>query len=207
MDIPDHPLNKGKRPAALMSDSEKAQAAEVLRKQLESKYLVIPPGQEGKPGRCGICMENIQVEFMEDDGDGEWVWKNAVKVDNKVGLTSSFDLDIILTFLYQIYHATCHHDWSTSAYNKKREVDGSRQGTPDVQLRITGSSPKGTPQRLKSDSPRTPPSRLAALAGTKRKAAVNVETTPTASHSSKEGTPLLKVEDDEPRIKRRAIEV
>lgn len=121
-------------------------------------------------------------------------------------------LRLILTsyshFLIQIYHATCHHDWSLSAYNKKRleDVDGSRQGTPDIQSRIAGS-PKGTPQRIKSDSPRTPPSRLAALAGTKRKAAVNVEATPTASQSSKEGTPLLKVEDDEPRIKRRAIEV
>lgn len=84
-----------------MSEAEKAQAAETLRKQLESKYLVVPPGQEGKPVRCGICTENIQVEFMEDDGDGEWVWKNAVKVDNKVRLTSSFfDPDIILTYYF-----------------------------------------------------------------------------------------------------------
>lgn len=81
-----------------MSEKDKAQAAEALQKQLEAKFIVVPPGQEGKPARCGICMENIQVEFMEDDDDGEWVWKNAVKVDNKVCSISSPHLDIILTF-------------------------------------------------------------------------------------------------------------
>ncbi|KAG8852179.1 hypothetical protein FRB91_006841 [Serendipita sp. 411] len=153
--------------------------------ELESKVIVISPGEEGKEIRCAICTEAIRVEFLEEDGDGDWVWKNAVKVDNK------------------IYHATCHHDWSTSSYNKNRLVDkGSRQGTPEIPSR-EGT----TPQRLKSDSPRTPPTRLLTVAGTKRKAVANLETGGvTASPSSKEGSPLTKTAGDEPRIKRRAIQ-
>ena len=78
-------MNKGKRPATVLTDKQKAEAAEVLRKALEAKYLVVPPGEEGKEVRCAICTEKINVEFMEeDDGDGDWVWRNAVKVDNKV---------------------------------------------------------------------------------------------------------------------------
>lgn len=185
-DIPEHSLNKGKRPATVLTDKQKAEAAEALRKELEAKYLVVPPGEEGKEVRCAICTEKINVEFMEeDDGDGDWVWRNAVKVDNK------------------IYHATCQHDWSTSSFNKSRLANGgSRQATPDV----IGSRDSGTPQRIKTDSPRTPPTRLLAVAGTKRKANAP-ESGKQASPSSKEGTPLVKAETDEPRIKRRAIEV
>ncbi|KAG8834878.1 hypothetical protein FRC17_006623 [Serendipita sp. 399] len=189
-DISDHSLNKGKRPAVVLTEKQKAEAAEALRKELESKVIIIPPGEEGKEMRCAICTEPIRVEFLEEDGDGDWVWKNAVRVDNK--------------YWVQIYHATCHHDWSTSSYNKNRLMDnrGSRQGTPEVPSR-DGT----TPQRLKSDSPRTPPSRLLTVAGTKRKAGTNIETTgSSASPSSKEGTPLLKTAGDEPRIKRRAIQ-
>ncbi|KAG8821795.1 hypothetical protein FRC19_007243 [Serendipita sp. 401] len=184
-DISEHSLNKGKRPPAVLTEKQKAEAAEALRKELESKVIVISPGEEGKEIRCAICTEAIRVEFLEEDGDGDWVWKNAVKVDNK------------------IYHATCHHDWSTSSYNKNRLVDkGSRQGTPEIPSR-EGT----TPQRLKSDSPRTPPTRLLTVAGTKRKAVANLETAGvTASPSSKEGSPLTKTAGDEPRIKRRAIQ-
>jgi len=187
-DIPEHPLNNGKRSSGQLSEKQKVEAAEVLKKELEAKFLIVPVGEEGKEARCGICMETIQIEYKTDeDGEGEWVWQNAVRVDNK------------------IYHATCHHDWSTSSFNRLRlEVaKNSRQATPEVQSR----GADGTPQRLKSDSPRTPPSKLAAIAGTKRKAVNQTEPAKAASLSSKEGTPLLvKSEEDEPRIKRRAIQ-
>lgn len=185
-DIPEHSLNKGKRPLAKMSEKQKAEVAEATRKELEAKYIIVPPGEEGKELRCAICMEKISLEFMEEDGDGDWVWKNAVKVDNK------------------IYHATCHHDWANSTFNKQRLLEGemSRQGTPDTSSRMDT-----TPLRLKSDSPKTPPSQLLSIAGTKRKAAPSIDTAKPASPSSKEGTPVVRGDDDEPRIKRRAIQV
>jgi pre-mRNA cleavage complex 2 protein Pcf11 len=201
-DIPDHPLNQGKRPLARMSDKQKAEVAEATRKELEAKFIIVPPGEEGKELRCGICMEKVNLEFMEEDGDGEWVWKNAVKVDNKVG--SSPRSGSQLTSKSKIYHATCHYDWSNSTFNKQRLLEGglSRQGTPEAISRL-----EGTPIRMKSNSPKTPPVQLLSLAGTKRKATSGVEAAKPASPSSKEGTPMLRGDDDEPRIKRRAIQV
>ena len=173
-----------------------------MRKELEAKFIVVPSGEEGKELRCGICMEKINLEFMEEDGDGDWVWKNAVRIDNKVG--SSPQSGSRLTSKSKIYHATCHYDWSNSSFNKQRHLEGSssRQGTPEVASRVDG-----TPLRLKSDSPKTPPSHLLSLAGTKRKATSGVESANLASPSSKEGTPVLRGDNDEPRVKRRAIQV
>lgn len=187
-DIPEHPLNKTKRSFAKMTDKQRAEAVEALRKELEAKFLIVPPGEEGKEVRCGICMEVIKVEFQEDDDEGDWVWKNAMKVDNK------------------IYHATCHHDWANSSFNKQRlaEMNSSRQGTPEVHSRGTGSQ-DSTPLRIKSDSPKTPP-RLLAVAGTKRKAPASSDPNRPALLSSKEGTPLSQTEDDEPRLKRRVVQ-
>lgn len=202
-DIPDHPLNKGKRPLAKLTEKQKAEMEEALRKELEAKFVVVPPGEEGKEVRCGICTETIRVEYKEAEED--WVWQNAVKVDNKVRWPLHAASQYLTSF--KVYHATCHHDWSTSTFNKLRMegVKGSRQATPEMQSRSTGV--EGTPQRMKSDSPRTPPSRLSALAGTKRKAvAPGDSSSKPASLSSKEGTPILKTEEGEPRIKRRAIQ-
>jgi pre-mRNA cleavage complex 2 protein Pcf11 len=185
-----------------MSEKQKAEVAEATRKELEAKFIIVPPGEEGKELRCGICMEKINLEFMEEDGDGEWVWKNAVKVDNKVG--SSPRSGSQLTSKPKIYHATCHYDWSNSTFNKQRLLEGesSRQGTPEVVSRMDV-----TPARRKSDSPKTPPVQLLSIAGTKRKATSAVEAAKPASPSSKEGTPMLRGDDDEPRVKRRAIQV
>lgn len=184
-----------------MSDKQKAEVAEATRKELEAKFIIVPPGEEGKELRCGICMEKINLEFMEEDGDGDWVWKNAVKVDNKVR-SSPPRAGSQLTSIPKIYHATCHHDWANSTFNRQRLLEeSSRQGTPEVQTRMDT-----TPLRLKSDSPKTPPSQLLSIAGTKRKAASSVEAIKPASPSSKEGTPILR-DNDEPRVKRRAIQV
>ncbi|CAG8570880.1 4391_t:CDS:2 [Acaulospora colombiana] len=204
-DIPEHPLNKTKRSFAKMTDKQRAEAVETLRKELEAKFLVVPPGEEGKEIRCGICMEVIKVEFQEDDDEGDWVWKNAVKVDNKVGSTLKA-LNHQNPNMPKIYHATCHHDWANSSFNKQRlaEMNSSRQGTPEVHSRGTGSQ-DGTPLRIKSDSPKTPP-RLLAVAGTKRKAAISSDPNRPALLSSKEGTPLSQTEDDEPRLKRRVVQ-
>jgi pre-mRNA cleavage complex 2 protein Pcf11 len=187
-----------------MTDKQKAEAVEALRKELEAKFLIVPPGEEGKEIRCGICMEVIKVEFQEDDDEGDWVWKNAVKIDNKVGLASNVTSHKVSN-LPKIYHATCHHDWANSSFNKQRlaDIGSSRQGTPEIQSRGTGSQ-DGTPLRIKSDSPKTPP-RLLAIAGTKRKAIPSGDNMKPLL-SSKEGTPLSQTEDDEPRLKRRVVQ-
>ena len=45
-------------------------------------FVVVPPGDEAKPISCPICKETLKSEFMEDDE--EWVWRNAVKKDDRV---------------------------------------------------------------------------------------------------------------------------
>ena len=45
-------------------------------------YVVVPPGDEAQAVSCPICKEPLKSEFLEDDE--EWVWRNAVKKDDKV---------------------------------------------------------------------------------------------------------------------------
>lgn len=45
-------------------------------------HVVVPPGDEAKPIKCPICKELMKSEFLEDDE--EWVWRNAIKKDEKV---------------------------------------------------------------------------------------------------------------------------
>ena len=63
----------------------KAVAAEEAAKrdaELRAMFVVVPPGDEAKPISCPICKEPLKSEFMEDDE--EWVWRNAVKREDKV---------------------------------------------------------------------------------------------------------------------------
>ena len=63
----------------------KAVAAEEAAKrdaELRAMFVVVPPGDEAKPISCPICKEPLKSEFMEDDE--EWVWRNAVKKDDRV---------------------------------------------------------------------------------------------------------------------------
>jgi len=60
-----------------------AAAVNAQREQdLRAQYVVVPPGAEAQDVRCPICKETLKSEFLEDDED--WVWKNAVKKDDKV---------------------------------------------------------------------------------------------------------------------------
>lgn len=56
-------------------------------------YVVVPPGDEAQSVSCPICKESLKAEFLEDDED--WVWRNAVRKDDKVCVTH----DSRLTFL------------------------------------------------------------------------------------------------------------
>jgi hypothetical protein len=67
----------------------------------------VPPGDEAKPISCPICKEMLKSEFLEDDE--EWVWRNAVKKDDRVCLISCTILSVHLTSIgsrYTTRHVT-----------------------------------------------------------------------------------------------------
>ncbi|TFK43432.1 hypothetical protein BDQ12DRAFT_674975 [Crucibulum laeve] len=157
-----------------------AAAAENAKRDadLRAQYVVVPPGDEAKPVACPICKEILKSEFLEDDED--WVWKNAVKKDDRV------------------YHATCHAEavvsTSSLAARLRSEIaHGSRSGTPEAQIHsgtISRATPPPVAARIsKSKSPSLSPSPEAKLAGTKRK----IEPTDSTSTSTEaDGTPPFK---------------
>lgn len=55
--------------------------------ELRAQFVVVPPGDEAKSISCPICKETIKAEFLEDDE--EWVWRNAVKKEDRVRRPSS----------------------------------------------------------------------------------------------------------------------
>lgn len=76
---------KGKGRADGSRINGKALAAEEAAKrdaELRAMFVVVPPGDEAKAIACPICKETLKSEFMEDDE--EWVWRNAVKKDERV---------------------------------------------------------------------------------------------------------------------------
>ncbi|KAJ3789496.1 hypothetical protein GGU11DRAFT_778359 [Lentinula aff. detonsa] len=102
----------GSRPinAKAAADAEAAERDAKLR----SEFVVVPPGDESKSLSCPICKESLKSEFLEDDE--EWVWKNAVKKDDR------------------IFHATCHAEASANvlAVRLRSDVNSrSRSGTPE----------------------------------------------------------------------------
>ena len=50
--------------------------------ELQALYVIVPPGDEAQVVSCPICKETLKSEFLEDDED--WVWKNAIKKDDRV---------------------------------------------------------------------------------------------------------------------------
>ncbi|KAJ8587211.1 hypothetical protein M405DRAFT_319900 [Rhizopogon salebrosus TDB-379] len=137
--------------------------------ELRTKFVVVPSGDEAKPISCPICKETLKTEFLEDDE--EWVWKNAVRKEDK------------------IYHATCHDEAMSSMHTlatRLRQDTGSRSrsGTPDT-LRTT--PPKGMPSIRPSLSPS--PDKRATL---KRKANDNDYNVSSSVKLESNGTPPMK---------------
>ena len=139
--------------------------------ELRALFVVVAPGEEAKPFSCPICKEPMRCEFLEDEE--EWVWKNAVKKDDKVRLLGSiphrkFEADASL----QIYHATCHAEavisTNTLAARLKMEEreSRSRSGTPEVTV---PTSARLTPPRILQPRSSLSPS-PARTSGVKRKA-------------------------------------
>ena len=59
-------------------------AAENAKREadLQAQYVIVPQGDEAQVVSCPICKETLKSEFLEDDED--WVWKNAIKKDDRV---------------------------------------------------------------------------------------------------------------------------
>lgn len=148
-----------------------AEEAAKREAELRASFVVVPPGDEAKVISCPICKEVLKSEFLEDEED--WVWKNAVKKDEKVcaiRVVSPFRAGA--NNVSQVYHATCHAEATsnTLAVRLRNEAGKrSRSSTPQTDTR--GSPPKPlTGSGLRSElRPSASPSRDTAVAGTKRK--------------------------------------
>ena len=79
-------------------NAKAAAAAEIAKRdaELRALYVVVPPGDEAKPISCPICKETIKSEFLEDDED--WVWKNAIKKDDRVCILHLFLFGTLTVF-------------------------------------------------------------------------------------------------------------
>lgn len=75
---------KGKGRADGLVNAKAIAAAEAAKAdaELRAMYVVVPPGDEAQSMSCPICKEPLKAEFLEDDE--EWVWRNAVRKDDKV---------------------------------------------------------------------------------------------------------------------------
>ncbi|KAF8238784.1 hypothetical protein L208DRAFT_1387086 [Tricholoma matsutake] len=182
-DISTDVKGKGRADGHRRLNPKAAATAEVAKREAELRalYVVVPPGDEAKPISCPICKETLKSEFFEDDED--WVWKNAVKKDDRV------------------YHATCHAEAisSTSSLAARLRTElasgsrtGSRSGTPEASTASVSHSRSTPPPAKLSDSvsksPSLSPSVESKLAGTKRK----VDQNDSAITDGVDGTPPLK---------------
>jgi len=120
--------------------------------ELRALFVVVAPGEEAKPFSCPVCKEPMRCEFLEDEE--EWVWKSAVKKDDK------------------IYHATCHAEAviSTNTLAARLKIEEresrSRSGTPEVPVPTPA---RLTPPRTLQPRPSLSPSPVR-TSGVKRKA-------------------------------------
>jgi len=75
---------KGKSRADRPLTGRLAAAEEKAKREAELRamFVVVAPGEEAKPFSCPVCKEPMKCEFLEDEE--EWVWKNAMKKDDKV---------------------------------------------------------------------------------------------------------------------------
>jgi len=157
-DISGDQKGKGRADGSGPLNAKASAAAENAKREadLQAQYVIVPAGDEAQVISCPICKEILKSEFLEDDED--WVWKNAIKKDDR------------------IFHATCHAQALTltsslAAKLRTEKLNGSRSGTPEVQsISVTLSGLQSTPPStlLKvSKSPSRSPSLESK--GTKRK--------------------------------------
>ena len=93
---------KGKSRADRPLTGKLAAAEEKAKREAELRamFVIVAPGDEAKPFSCPVCKEPMKCEFLEDEE--EWVWKNAVKKDDKVRFLRLSDaVSWRLMFLYR----------------------------------------------------------------------------------------------------------
>ncbi|KAJ3515454.1 hypothetical protein NLJ89_g1743 [Agrocybe chaxingu] len=160
-DISGDGKGKGRADGSGPLNAKAAAAAELAKRDadLRAQYVVVPPGEEAQVLSCPICKETLKSEFLEDDED--WVWKNAVRKDDK------------------IYHATCHAEAMVStstlaARIRNEKAHSSRSATPET-LPAPMTSVRSTPPPLttipRKSASKSPPrvSPESRVAGVKRK--------------------------------------
>jgi pre-mRNA cleavage complex 2 protein Pcf11 len=83
-DLPYSSGDKDPGPSSRLSNAKAIASAESAKRdaELRARFVVVPPGDEAKHVTCPICKEVFKSEFNEDDE--EWIWKNALKIDDKV---------------------------------------------------------------------------------------------------------------------------
>lgn len=88
---------KGRADGPRPTTNKAALAVDAARRdaELRTQFVVVPSGDEAKSLSCPICKETLKTEFLEDDE--EWVWKNAVRKDDKVRIGSSM-MSIFITY-------------------------------------------------------------------------------------------------------------
>src|ERR1700733_8169379 len=93
---------KGRADGHRRLNPKAAATAEVAKREAELRalYVVVPPGDEAKPISCPICKETLKSEFLEDDED--WVWKNAIKKDDRVRVFSLLVHDFAAEHCFEI---------------------------------------------------------------------------------------------------------
>ena len=92
MDVKGKGRSSGHRPL----NAKAAAVAEAAKRdsELRALHVVVPPGDEAKPISCPICKEMLKSEFLEDDED--WVWKNAIKKDDRVSHLPHYHLFAVI---------------------------------------------------------------------------------------------------------------
>ncbi|KIY49317.1 hypothetical protein FISHEDRAFT_22185, partial [Fistulina hepatica ATCC 64428] len=63
------------------AEAEVADEAKADEAKLRASFVVVPHGEEASTVVCPVCKESFKSEFNEDDE--EWVWRNAVKKEDK----------------------------------------------------------------------------------------------------------------------------
>jgi len=171
--------SKGKGRADRSRLNGKAAAAAELAErdaELQASYVVVPPGDEAKAISCPICKEILKSEFLEENED--WVWKNAVMKDDRVGPRLALALNRRSTSPMQVYHATCHAEAvastnSLAARLRTEIASRSRSGTPEVQSSRSTPPKYLSPHKTEMRKSITPPQETN-IGGMKRKAETDV---------------------------------
>lgn len=77
----EHSDSKGKgraldAPSTVEVDKAKRDA------ELRASIVIVPAGEETKSITCPVCKESLRSEFLDEEE--EWVWRNAIRVKDKV---------------------------------------------------------------------------------------------------------------------------